>query len=138
MPEKRKYDVFLSHSAKDREWVAEFADALTDAGVTTWFDVSKVSPGERWQDQLQEALRASRTLVMIVSPDSVKSPWLFAELGAAVADGKRIIPVLTGDVEPGEIPALLRQYQFLREPSARQAGLRIAEVVALENETRPA
>jgi hypothetical protein len=132
MPEKQKYDVFLSYSMKDREWVAEFADTLSRAGVTAWFDVAALSPGERWQEHLQEALRVSRTLVMILSPQSLDSPWLFFELGAAVADNKRIIPVVTGDVDLTRIPTLLRQYQFLREPSARQAGMRVAEVVSSE------
>lgn len=33
MANEREYDVFLSYSMKDRAWVSEFAEALTEAGV---------------------------------------------------------------------------------------------------------
>ena len=79
------------------------------------------------------ALRASKTLVLILSTQSVKSPWTFFELGAALADKKRIIPVVTGDVELTEIPMLLRQFQLLQESSPRQAGIRVAEAIAAKH-----
>lgn len=129
MTEKRTYEVFLSYSSRDRAWVSEFAAALRDAGVKSWFDVSDLAPGERWQERIQEALRDSNTLVVILSPNSVESPWTFFELGAAVADRKRIIPVLTEDVEVTHVPLLLKQFQFLKEESPREAGKRVAEVL---------
>ena len=106
---------------------------MTEAGVHAWFGEAALSPGERWQEKVQEALRASRTLVLIVTPQSVESPWTFFELGAAVADHKRIIPVVTGDVDLSRIPMLVRQYHFLRESSPRQAGLRVAETIGTKS-----
>jgi len=38
--------------------------------------------------------------------------------------------VVTEDVELTEIPMLLRQFQFLKEASPRQAGIRVAEAIA--------
>ncbi len=111
MSSSRKYDVFLSYSMKDREWVSEFANALREAGVATWFDVAALTPGTRWQDEIQAALRASRTLVVVLSPNSIDSPWIFFEVGAAVADQQRIIPVLTEDLDVPRIPVLLQQFQ---------------------------
>ncbi len=129
MAEKQRYDVFLSYSFKDKPWVSEFASALRDAGVKTWFDVSELAPGERWQDKIQEALRDSSTLIIILSPNSVESPWTFFELGAALADKKRIIPVVAEDVDLMRIASLLRQFQFLKESSPREAGRRVAEIL---------
>ena len=63
-----------------------------------------IAPGERWQEKLQEALRESKTLVVILSLASVDSPWIFFELGAAIADNKRIIPVLLEGVDMARIP----------------------------------
>lgn len=129
MPDKVPYRVFLSYAHEDRDWVAEFAHSLSEEGVTGWFDASDILPGDRWQDRIEEALRASRTLVVVLSAHSVESPWTLFELGAAVADRKQIIPVLADEMEPWQIPALLRKFQFLREPSARQAGKRVAQVI---------
>ena|SRR6266568_5699825 len=130
MPEQKEYDVFLSYSTKDSAWASEFADALSQAGLHGWFDVAALPPGERRQEKIQAALRASKTLVLILSPQSVESPWTFFQLGAALADQKRIIPVVTGDVELTKMPMLLRQFQFLKESSPRQAGIRVAEAIA--------
>lgn len=86
MPEERDYDVFLSYSMKDRAWVSEFADVLSQAGVRAWFDKAALPPGERWQEKIQEALRASKTLVLILSPQSIESPWTLFELGPPELD----------------------------------------------------
>lgn len=126
----RPYDVFLSYSRKDRDWVAAFTESLHDAGVNGWFDVhSSALPGEPWEDRIEEALRDSKFLVVILSPDFVESPWTFFELGAAVADRKKIIPVLTEDVKIDRLPSVLRKFQALREPSPLEAGKRVAEVI---------
>lgn len=130
MTEKKKYDVFLSYSFQDRPWVSQFVEALREAGLTAWFDVAELLPGERWEQKIQQALRESTTLIVILSPNSIKSPWTFFELGAAVADEKRIIPVLTQDMDIRDIPFLLTRFQFLRESSPLEAGRRVAEVIA--------
>ena len=129
MTELRPYDVFLSYSKKDRDWVAAFTESLQDSGVSGWFDASSLAPGERWEDRIQEALRDSKFLVVILSQDLIESPWTFFELGAAVADKKRIIPVFTKDVELDRLPSVLRKFQALRESSPLEAGKRVAEVI---------
>ena len=129
MTKSDSYDVFLSYSFKDRDWVSAFAESLRSAGVKAWFAESDLAPGDRWQDRIQEALRTSRNLVVILSSHSLDSPWTFFELGAAVADGKRIIPVITEEVGPKQIPSVLRQFQFLKEVSPAEAGRRVAQVI---------
>src|SRR6266508_5061177 len=101
----RPYDVFLSYSSASQPWVRQFTDALTASGITTWFDAHDILPGERWRDQIAKALRQSRVLIMVLTPESVQRPCTFFELGAALADKKRIVPVLSEDVDPSDIPA---------------------------------
>ena len=129
MTSKSNYDVFISYSLKDKPWVAEFASALKDSGVRALFDVAELSPGDRWQDRVQEALRSSRTLVIILSKNSAQNPWTFFELGAAVADDKKIIPVLSEDVGPETLAPFLR-FQFLKESSPQEAGRQVADAIA--------
>src|SRR5213593_2614396 len=101
---QRDYQIFLSYSHKDRPWVEAFTRTLEGAGVRAWFDAANLSPGERWDELTQDALRKSQTLVVILSHNSVDSPWTFFELGAAFADGKRIIPILVEDLDWNRIP----------------------------------
>jgi hypothetical protein len=131
-PKRRSYDVFLSYSSASQPWVRKFTDALTASGVSAWFDAHEILPGERWQAQIEKALRQSRVLILVLSPESVQRPWTFFELGAALADGKRIVPVLSDDVDPADIPAVVRQFQFVREKSPEAAAKRVAEAVMHE------
>ncbi len=108
--------------------MSEFAAALRAGGVKAWFD-EDLAPGERWQDKLQEALRESRALIIVLSPNSIHSPWMFFELGAAVADDKRIIPVLLDDMDWNLVPTPLRKFHALREQSPREAGNKVAEAL---------
>jgi len=128
MPEKH-YDVFLSYSHEDRPWVSEFVSTLKTGGIKAWFDMADIAPGDRWQEKIQEALRESGTLVMVLSPNSITSPWMFFELGAAFADKKRIIPVLIGDMDTAKIPMALQKFQALREKSPQEAGKRVVGVL---------
>ncbi|VFN00747.1 MAG: TIR domain-containing protein [Candidatus Kentron sp. G] len=120
--------VFISHSYEDSPWVAEFASALKTSGVKAWSD-AEILPGENWPKKIEEALRESSTLVMVLSQNNIQSRWMFFELGAAVADEKRIIPVLLDDMDVTRIPIPLRQFQPLRESSPQAAGKRVAEVL---------
>lgn len=131
-PKRRSYDVFLSYSSASQPWVRKFTDALAASGVTAWFDAHEILPGERWQAEIEKALRQSRVLILVLTPESVQRPWTFFELGAALADGKRIVPVLSDDVDPADIPAVVRQFQFVREKSPEAAARRVAEAVVHE------
>ncbi|MGH8584136.1 MAG: toll/interleukin-1 receptor domain-containing protein [Gammaproteobacteria bacterium] len=128
---EKHYDVFVSYSREDKPWVSEFVSASRSGSAQAWFDVADVEPGENWQDKIQEALRESTTLVIILSPNSVDTPRTFFEIGAAVAGKKRIIPVLLEDVDMRQVPAPLRKFQALRGSSPTEAGRRVAEI--LEN-----
>jgi hypothetical protein len=136
MAEKHDFDVFISYASKDKPWASEFGSALRGAGVRIWLADSELLPGEPWQEKIAEALRASRTLVLVLSPHSAESPWTFFELGAAVADHKRIIPVAREEIDWAHLPSPLRHLQILRESSPQEAGRRVAEV--LERESSPA
>jgi hypothetical protein len=125
--------VFLSYAGHDRDWVRAFATTLRDSGVATFFDKSDIEPGEDWQEKIEQALRESNTLVVVLSPDSLKSPWGFFELGVAVADKKRIIPVIAQDVDISQVPLPVRRFQMVREESPIEAGKRVAGVIERGN-----
>jgi hypothetical protein len=137
MSEPQRYDVFISYSAEDRAWVSQFTEGLRKSGLTGFFDLADVLPGDRWEKQMEQALRESKTLVVIVSPNSVQNSWMFFEVGAAIADRKRIIPVWTQDMSALDIPELLARYQSIRESTPAEAGRRVAEVVARTQSKNP-
>lgn len=126
-----KKKVFLSHSFEDKIWVEEFAKALDNQGVETWHSLSDVSLSEDITKSIEEALRSSSTLVMILSSHTVRRSWswLFFELGAAVADKKLIIPVIIDETGQEELPLPIAKYQYLREKSPVVAAEQVVRAI---------
>lgn len=122
--------VYLAYAAADKVWAAQFSTALRDAGVKLWFDAAEIRPGDEWKDATERALRDSDILVFVLTPNSVDNPWALFELGAAVADNKRVIPIVAKPFDPSETPPLIGRYRFLDESSPTEAARRVAEVVA--------
>jgi hypothetical protein len=124
-----KNKVFLSYAYTDRHWVEQFARTLEKKGVDVWFDTHEIGLGEDIREKLQEGLRSSNILIIILSSNSAKSPSIFFEIGAAVADNKRIIPVVIGDIGQENLPLPIIKYHYLRENSPVKAGEEIAKAL---------
>ena len=50
MPDEFQYDVFLSHSTKDKTVVRPLAERLRTDGVKVWFDEWEIMPGVAWRE----------------------------------------------------------------------------------------
>ncbi|MGA1870590.1 MAG: toll/interleukin-1 receptor domain-containing protein [bacterium] len=125
-----KNKIFLSYSHADRAWVEQFVHSLTSHQIDVWYDVNDIKAGDRWQDLIQDALRKSSILVAILSKSSINRPWMFFEVGAAVADGKRVIPVLIQGLDVRDLPSLLIQFQVVAVDDPHKAGEIVAQAVS--------
>ncbi|HSS76033.1 MAG TPA: toll/interleukin-1 receptor domain-containing protein, partial [Thermoanaerobaculia bacterium] len=64
MPDDFKYDVFLSHSAKDKAVVRPIAERLRTDGLRVWLDDWEILPGDSIPAKIEEGLEHSRVLVL--------------------------------------------------------------------------
>lgn len=115
------YDVFLSHSAKDREFVLRLAKDLTKAGLRVWLDQWNIRVGDSFAEAIAEGIAQSRFLLIVMSPDYFQSAWTQQEWHYALASeiersAVKVIPLLYRDCE---IPATLRTKQWVdfRDPA---------------------
>jgi hypothetical protein len=103
--------VFISHSTKDREFVRKLvADLICFGGVKIWYSEWELRVGDSLRQKIEDGISQSNLLVIVLSPNSVKSSWVNQELSAAfVRELARqevfILPVLIGDCE---IPVFLQ------------------------------
>src|SRR5713226_8058967 len=58
-----------------------------------------------------EELKAARVVVLMLSPESVKRPWVNFEAGAATIRDVIIIPVCFGGMTKGALPKPYSNYQ---------------------------
>jgi TolB-like protein len=84
-------DVFLSYNREDQAVARRYADALTRAGLSVWWDVTLRS-GEAYDEVTERALRTAAAVLVLWSPRSVVSRWVRAEATIAARLGT-LVPV---------------------------------------------
>ncbi len=81
MADEFNYDVFLSHSVKDKPIVRELAERLRKDGLRVWLDEWVLKPGDHVQAKIEEGLEQSRVLVLCMSANAFGSDWAQLEAG---------------------------------------------------------
>src|SRR5271170_4467016 len=79
------YDVFLSHSSRDKEFVKELYRRLTRDGVRCFFDIESIGWGDNWVRALERAIKECRDIVFVLSPDFCNSEWVEVERTSTIA-----------------------------------------------------
>ncbi len=120
--------VFLSYTDADQSFAKRLSSQLTRLGCAVWDPVDQLFPGDNWWLKIGEALEESKAMVVLLSPDSIKSEWVRREIEYAIGDRNfegRVFPVL---VRPtAEIPWILRKFEILRaNKNPAEIGKRIA------------
>lgn len=104
--------VFLSYAQGDRGVAEDIARALRSAEFSVWFETWELQPGDSIAARLREGLSASDFLVVLLSPDSVKSRWVREEmtLGLSSELRQRAITVVPTMIRDCEVPPGLQHF----------------------------
>jgi hypothetical protein len=107
--------VFLSHSEADKKWAEQLRAGLAEAGFEVWNPQSDALPGSNLHLELGKALERSDAMIVLLSPESVKSASVLSEIEYALSASQfrgRLISVLVKPTE--EIPWILQKLSFIR------------------------
>jgi len=115
MAETFTYDVFISHSAKDKPAVRELAERLRKDGLRVWLDDWEIKPGDSIPLKIEQGLEQSRTLVLVMSAHASASEWVTFERHAVMFHDptnqqRRFIPLRLDDAE---VKGTLRQFAYV-------------------------
>jgi hypothetical protein len=110
---------FLSYSRQDSEFARRLTSDLQATGIAMWVDERDMRAGY-WDDSVEEALRRSERLVVLLSPDAVVSKNVKDEVSFAIDEGKTLLPVL---YRTCRIPLRLRRFQRFDLRSDYRHGL---------------
>ncbi|NYV74119.1 toll/interleukin-1 receptor domain-containing protein [Streptomyces sp. UH6] len=121
-PRETSGKVFVSYSRRDAEFAQRLRTGLSAFLREVWVDWLHIDPSTRWRESIDEAIRSSDALIVLVSRDSLNSKYCWLECERALALGKRVLPVVIDpSLEQGVSGALrdngwgqLVEYQFLR------------------------
>lgn len=101
--------IFLSHNHQDKPFVRELASYLRRYGVRVWVDEAEIKVGESLTEKVGGAIKENEFLGVVISKNSVDSPWVKKELQVALQRELRenrvvILPIL---LDNSEIPPFL-------------------------------
>ncbi|OHD61975.1 MAG: hypothetical protein A2014_06460 [Spirochaetes bacterium GWF1_49_6] len=102
--------IFLSHSSNDNEFVHRIANDLKLKNVPVWVDEWEIKVGDSIIERISSGINESGWLAIVLSKNSVKSPWVQLELNTALSKELQqkqvfVLPLL---IEDCEIPIFLR------------------------------
>jgi predicted nucleotide-binding protein len=89
--------VFISYSHKDIEFVKNLATDLQTIRLDVWWDISGIRGGNSWIRSIQDALDKSKYCIVVITPDSMISPWVEKEYTYAMNNNKIVIPLFLRD-----------------------------------------
>src|SRR5437879_5475512 len=86
--------LFLSYARSNRDFALQLVDDLTRHGFAVWVDKSGLEPGTPdWDEAIRQAIRRSKALILIASPESRRSPFVSGEIEIAHMYGKPVLPM---------------------------------------------
>ena len=104
--------IFLSYSSEDIEFVRRLRNDLVENGFNAWMDETHIPGGHHWDDTVEEALENSELLILLISPNSVKSSFVRDEMDYAL-DKAHPIPQIPVMYKKTKLPLTWRRLQYI-------------------------
>ena len=96
-------DIFISYSRKDIAFARLLQEALRNSQFDAWIDWERIPVGEKWWQEITEAIQNANVFVFIVSQHSIGSKVCKDEIELALKNNKRIIPILVDNLKPEDL-----------------------------------
>lgn len=106
-------DVFICHASEDKLSIVEpLANAILEKGFKVWYDKIEIKWGDSITDKINEGLKNSKYVVLVLSIAFLNKHWPKKEMNAALNleigfGNKKILPLIVGNNE--ERAAILQQ-----------------------------
>ncbi len=112
------HDLFLSYAHDESAWCEAFRKAVseefhvrTGRTLTFWQDARNLRTGQRWEDEIETAIREAAAFVAVVSPIYLNSAWCRRERGI----------VLENTLEALKVEPFYRFFKVAKTPDQRKA-----------------
>lgn len=125
-------ELFLSHAAADRD-LAEYLE-LTARRCISGIDVfrttrtGQIPGGREWLGVIRNHLLSADRFLILLTPASIRRPWIWFEAGAIWVRGLPFVPALAGGLTPSDLPEPLKSLQLLSLESPTEAAQALLEL----------
>jgi hypothetical protein len=117
----RVFISFIHEEVDYAEEVQRFITRLSGSAAAPFLSSDKLQiyAGEKWIDRIMDELKDANVVILILSEESVKRPWVNFEAGAAWTRDIAIIPVCIRGLRKDELP---KPYSNLQAIELRKYG----------------
>jgi WD40 repeat protein len=117
--------LFVSYSRRDSTTARNLIEAFKSIEQEVWVDWEAIPPAVDWLEQIFRGIEEADAFIFMISPDSIVSDVCKVEVGRAVLNNKRIIPIVLRDVNPKDTIEDIRRlnWTFIRETDDFEEGL---------------
>jgi len=128
-----KYDVFISYSHRDEDWVQNWLlPKLEAAGLRVFIDFRDFEPGAPNLTEMERGVSQSRKTVLVLTPDYLQSQWtefevLLVQTSDPAARRRRILALL---LKPCELPARIGMLNYLDFTRPDRVDFQLARLIA--------
>lgn len=102
--------IFISYSRQDQEFAGRVAADLAKLGADIWIDLEDIPIGVKWSTAIQQGLKSSEMMIVIISPASMGSTNVEDEWQYFLDQKKPLIPVLW---KPAEVHFQLSRIEYI-------------------------
>jgi hypothetical protein len=112
----KKPVVFISHSSKDERMVRKLKEVLikrvgNTLDIFVSSDGQSIPFGHNWVHKIEEALENSVLMFVLISPNSIRSSWIYFEAGFTYSKGIEVVPIGILGIDLSQLPAPLSLLQ---------------------------
>ncbi len=117
---------FLLHSSKDKGFVRKLAADLVANGVKVWIDEQRILVGDSIPEKIAQGLAESDFFLIVVSENSVESPWVKKELSSALIHEieRRKVTVLPIKLDDAKAPDSIKDKLYADLTGSYDEGLK--------------
>jgi hypothetical protein len=97
-----RHDVFISYSTKNSDVANKVCHVLEQNGLKCWIAPRNISSGRIYIDEIADAIKSTKIVVLIYSVYSQESKYVNNEINMAFSNDKRILSFNIDDSMPKE------------------------------------
>ena len=109
-------EIFLSHSAQDRQFATRIGEVLGAHSLPYWYSRRDLLGAQQWHDEIGRALARCDWFLLVLSPAAVESKWVKHELLYALEEKPYEERIVVLDYQPADSKKLswtLRSFQWV-------------------------
>ncbi|GJM14932.1 MAG: hypothetical protein DHS20C13_02590 [Thermodesulfobacteriota bacterium] len=113
-----KKNIFISHIGEEaslgivlKDWIESTFSGNCDVFLSS--DINDIAAGDKWFDNIDEALNDSNIMIVLCSENSISRPWINFEAGCGWIKELPIISICYLGVSKSSLPEPLSRFQNL-------------------------